>query len=173
MKSPTNALNLLTDQHDEVDALFASLEDAETGPEKKELFTELADKLAAHGKIEEELFYPMVMAEQTKDLVLESAEEHLQIKRMLADLLELDPTSESDADQFDAKLKVLKEEVEHHAREEEEGELFPKVRSMIDADTLEACGAEMLGRFLVLLDSDPRKDVPSETYHAAEIEPAA
>jgi hypothetical protein len=154
MKSPTNALNLLTDQHDEVDALFASLEDAETGPEKKELFTELADKLAAHGKIEEELFYPMVMAEQTKDLVLESAEEHLQIKRMLADLLELDPTSESDADQFD-------------------GELFPKVRSMIDADTLEACGAEMLGRFLVLLDSDPRKDVPSETYHAAEIEPAA
>src|SRR5690349_1062439 len=111
MDTTTNALELLTSQHDEVDELFAMIEKTDDAERKRGYFTELADKLAAHAKIEEMYFYPAVSAKQTRDLVVESTEEHLSIKRVLADLLELS----CDDEHFDAKLKVLKEQVTHHA----------------------------------------------------------
>lgn len=160
-----DALSLLKEQHDEVDALFQQLEKADDADRKQALFDELADKLAAHATIEETMFYPAVMARQTKDMLLESVEEHLAIKRVLADLLELDPEDE----QFDAKCKVMKEEVEHHAREEEEGELFPKVKKLMSADELAALGSEMARRFEELLATEPRREVPGETAAAAPL----
>ena len=48
-----DALTLLKEQHDEVDELFARIESADDIATKAELFEELADKLAAHSKIEE------------------------------------------------------------------------------------------------------------------------
>lgn len=160
-----NALELLKDQHDEVDELFELIEKTDDAEEKEELFADLADKLAAHAEMEERIFYPAVMAKQTKDLLLESAEEHLAIKRVLADLLELDPGDEH----FAAKIKVAKEQVEHHAREEEEGELFPKVKQLLSADELEGLGGEMARFFEELLEDDPRLDVPGQTDHAAPL----
>ena len=160
-----NALELLKSQHDEVDELIEKLESA-SGRDKAALFAEVADKLAAHAKIEETLFYPAVMAKQTEEILLESVEEHLSIKRVLADLLELDP----DDDVFDAKLSVIKEQVSHHAHEEEEGELFPKVKKLLSADELDALGGEMLSAFETLLGSAPREQVPLETEAAASLE---
>lgn len=160
-----DALKLLEQQHDEVEELFGRIEAADDVASKAELFEELADKLAAHAKVEETHFYPAVMAKKTHDLVIESTEEHLAIKRVLADLLELDPEDEH----FDAKLKVMKEEVEHHAREEEEGELFPKVKDLLGKDVLEALGAEMELRFEELLEDAPRRSVPAEVAEAAKI----
>lgn len=160
-----DALKLLETQHDEVDALFARIEAADDIATKAELFEELADKLAAHAKIEETQFYPAVLASKTRDLIVESTEEHLQIKRVLADLLELDPED----DRFDAKLKVMKEEVTHHARKEEEGELFPKVKKLLSSDMLEALGAEMELQFEELLEGAPRRSVPAETGRAASV----
>lgn len=159
-----NALDLLIEQHDEVDDLFEMIEKAEGG-KKAELFAELADKLAAHSTMEEKLFYPSVKAKETEELLVESTEEHLAIKRVLADLLELDPEDEH----FDAKLKVMKEEVEHHAREEEEDKLFPKVRKLMSSEELDQLGSEMEGLFEQLLSEEPRKDVPAETGEAAPI----
>lgn len=160
-----DALTLLTEQHDEMDELFARIEAADDIATKCELFEELADKLAAHSKIEETQFYPAIMSSQTKDMILESTEEHLQIKRVLADLLELDPED----DHFDAKLEVMKEEIEHHARKEEEGELFPKVKQLLGAAQLEALGTEMEAQYIDLLGEAPRHSVPAETDRAARI----
>lgn len=160
-----DALKLLALQHDEVDALIADIEDAASAKQKEALFVKLADNLAAHAKIEETIFYPAVMAKQTEDLLLESAEEHLSIKRVLADLLDLDP----DDDAFDAKLAVMKEQISHHAREEEEGELFPKVKQLLDADERAALGNEMLAKFEELIGEEPRTAIPAETDEAARI----
>src|ERR1700749_4202818 len=80
-----DVLELLTNQHTEVDALFDKLEKGKGN--KAALFLELADKLAAHATVEEKIFYPAVMLEKTKDLLMESVEEHLEIKRTLADML--------------------------------------------------------------------------------------
>jgi hemerythrin superfamily protein len=159
-----NALELLKSQHDEVDDLFTKIEASESS-RKAALFAELADKLAAHAKIEEQLFYPAVLAKQTEEILLESAEEHLSIKRLLADLLLLSV----DHEHFDAKLSVMKEQVEHHAKEEEEGELFPKVKQLLATDELDALGGEMLSLFEQLLQSKPRLQVPTETSAAAPL----
>jgi hypothetical protein len=159
-----NALQLLEEQHEEVDELISQLEQTEKSA-RGELFAELADKLAAHAKIEEEIFYPAVMAKQTEEILLESVEEHLSVKRVLADMLDLD----IDDEQFDAKLAVMKEQLEHHAHEEEEDELFPKVRKLLGADALEALGGEMAARFEELMERSPRKGVPAETDRPAPL----
>jgi hypothetical protein len=166
MKEDTtvNALELLRSQHDEVEDLIEEIEETDEPSEKGRLFELLADQLAAHSKVEEKLFYPAVMAEKTRDLLLESTEEHLSVKRLLADMMELDP----DDERFDAKLIVLRDQVVHHAREEEEEELFPMVQQMFDEDELAALGNEILAMFEQLLEKGaPRQTVPTETRVAA------
>lgn len=165
-KDTINALDLLMEQHAEVDQLIAKLEAAEARERKRELFTELADKVAAHATIEEKLFYPSVMAKQTQELLLESVEEHLAVKRVLADMLELDVEDEH----FAAKLTVMKELLRHHAHDEEEGELFPKVRKLLSGDELSALGNELLAMFEMLLErGQPRLTVPAQTAEAAQL----
>jgi hemerythrin superfamily protein len=166
MKDTIDALELLTSQHDEVENLFSEIEDSDDAEEKAELFRELANKLAAHSTMEEKLFYPSVMSEDTCEDLLEATEEHLAVKRVLADMLEMDP----DDDRFDAKLSVLQEHVRHHARDEEEGKLFPKVRKMLSADQLAGLGNDCLAFFEKLLESEPRMNVPAETAEAAPLD---
>jgi hemerythrin superfamily protein len=160
-----DALKLLKEQHDEVEELMETLEKARKSERKRVLFTELADKLAAHSKMEEKLFYPAVKARKTEELLLESAEEHLAVKRVLADMLRLDV----DDEHFDAKLTVIKEEVRHHARDEEEKKLFPLVRQLLSKDELNDLGAQMQQMFTELLTQSPRENVPKETQNAAQI----
>jgi hemerythrin superfamily protein len=160
-----NAIDMLESQHREVEKLFSQIEKASRASSKEELFTQIADKLAIHAAIEEHQFYPSVKAKRTEDILLESLEEHLAIKRVLADLLAIDAEDES----FDAKIKVLKETVEHHV-EEEETDLFPKVRKLLSAEELEAIGQEMQAEQVELEEAgDPRNMVPSETDQPATI----
>jgi len=159
----TDALELLTAQHTEVDELFEQLEQGNGN--RSALFIELADKLAAHATIEEKIFYPTVMARDTKELLHESVEEHLSIKRVLADMI----TMKLDGDQFKAKLTVLKELVSHHAHKEEEAKLFPEVKSLFNGDERAALGNELLVMYEDLLRGHPNQDVPSETAKAAEL----
>src|SRR6267142_2435868 len=132
-----DAIELLKSQHREVEALFKKIEKAE-GEEKQEIFEQIADALAVHAAIEEKHFYPASRSARTEDLLQEAVEEHLSVKRIIADLLEMDPAEA----QFDAKIKVLQEQVEHHV-EEEEKDLFPKARKVLSEDELDDLGVVM------------------------------
>jgi len=165
MTETTDALELLTEQHAEVDELFEKIEATDDTDEKEDLFIELADKLAAHSAIEAKIFYPAVMSDDTCDKLLEFTEEHLAAKRVLADLLVLD----LDDEQWDAKLTVLKEEIRHHAHDEEEGKLFPLLEKQLSDDQRAALGNELLAAFEELIDQEPRMQVPSETAEAAHL----
>ncbi len=162
-KPAVDVLELLTSQHSEVDELFEKIE-AKRG-DRGAAFTELANKLAAHATIEEKIFYPAVMAKQTNEMLHESVEEHLEIKRTLADLLMM----KIDEDTFDAKISVLKENVSHHAHEEEEEKLFPMLRRTMSADELGALGNECLAMFETLMQGNPSSQVPAETKKAAPL----
>ena len=166
MTDTTDALELLSDQHDEVDELFEKIAASDDPDEKGELFRELADKIAAHATIEEKLFYPSVLGEETAELLLHSVEEHLAVKRVLADLLELDPEDEH----WNAKLHVLADEVWHHAHEHEEKKVFPVVRRTLSKDELAGLGNELLAMFEELIEREPRMQVPAETDEAAPLE---
>jgi len=160
-----NAIKLLKQQHREVEALFKQMEKARTAASRRKTFDEIADKLAVHAAIEERHFYPAVKRKATEGMLLESVEEHLAVKRVIADVLELD----SDDLTFEAKAKVLKDLVEHHVGEEEET-LFPKVEELVKADELKAIGEEMQLTMEDLLENgNPRDAVRSETEHAATL----
>jgi hemerythrin superfamily protein len=160
-----NAVKLLKQQHREVESLFKKFEKASEASEKKQIFEQIADSLAVHATIEEKHFYPATKSARTEDLLREAVEEHLQAKRMIADLMELDAAS----DQYDAKVTVLKEEIEHHV-EEEEDDLFPKVEKMFGAEELEDLGVVMEDLAAELEEEgSPREHVPSETGEAAHI----
>jgi hemerythrin superfamily protein len=162
-----DAIEMLKKQHREVEGLFEKYdekgENAAKG--KQQLFEAIADALAMHATIEEKHFYPAVKAKRTEDILLEALEEHLGIKRVIADLLKID----SSDDTFDAKVKVLKEQVEHHV-EEEESDLFPKVKKILDHEELTAVAEQMLGTMRTLqAKGNARAAVPRETQEAAPL----
>lgn len=160
-----NAIKMLKQQHRQVEKLFKQFEKAKSARPRQKAFDEIADKLAVHAAIEEQHFYPSVKRRATEDLLLEAVEEHLGVKRVIADMLDL----EADDPIFEAKAKVLKDLVEHHVEEEEET-LFPKVEKMVKAEELDAIGEEMASTMEDLLEGgNPRDAVPSETEHAATL----
>jgi hemerythrin superfamily protein len=165
MKDTIDVLELLESQHTEVDDLIEQLERGRG--DRAALFAELADKLAAHATVEEKIFYPAAMATNTSELLHESVEEHLTIKRLLSDMLEMDPND--DDGEFDDTLAVLKDEVSHHAHDEEEGKLFPKLRRMMTEDERAGLGNEVLAMFEALIEHEPRQNVPHETAEPAPL----
>jgi hypothetical protein len=64
---------------------------------------------------------------------------------------------------------VLKEQLEHHAHEEEEDKLFPKVRKLFSKEELEGLGNDMVAMFETLLEGEPRENVPGETGEPAPL----
>lgn len=156
-----DAIQLLTEQHAEVDVLFNQILDTRGVEERRARFARLGDALAVHAAIEEMHFYPAVQAHRTEDIRLEWLEEHVSLKRLLLDLLTVDPTEEI----FEPKLTVLKEQFEHHARVEQD-DLFPRVRKLLDAGTLEAAGQVMTATRVELEKGRPRYDLLARSVPA-------
>jgi hypothetical protein len=159
-----DAIDLLKVQHEEVRDLFKNIEQAEDDEDKLALFEELADNLAAHATIEEKLFYPAAYKNKTQEVLTEAVEEHLAMKRLLADLNDLLP----DHANFDAKLKVLKEQFEHHVGEEE-SEIFKAARKVIGEQRLNELGDEMMELFEDELEREPGQQVAAQTDQAAPL----
>ena len=92
-----------------------------------------------HAHIEETIFYPALEREkETREITLEAYEEHRVVKDLLS---QLDAASSAD-EEWEARLTVLKENVEHHV-EEEEGELFDKANDVLTGDQADELGAQM------------------------------
>jgi hemerythrin superfamily protein len=160
-----NAIDMLEQQHREIAALFDQLAETQSYSSRRRAFERVADALVVHATLEERHFYPAVRRRATEQILLESLEEHLAMKRVVADLLALRP----DDDVFAAKLKVLRDEVQHHVEEEQRG-LFPNVRKLFDAATLIAIGEAMSAtRAQLVAAGSPRDAVTSETAHAAPL----
>jgi hemerythrin superfamily protein len=135
-----DALEVLKQDHERVKELFEQAESTEDDKAKRKLFKDIKKELDTHARIEETVFYPAMQEhEELKDMVLESLEEHKQVKKLLREIDRLGKTSEK----FEPKLKVLQENVEHHAEEEEEGKMFPKIRELINSAELEELGNEL------------------------------
>ena len=160
-----DAIDFLRLQHHEMEHALAHVLEAADPPAKQTRFTDVADRLTLHIASEEQVFYPAVKASRTEDILLESLEEHLSLKRLLADLLDMDAAENT----FDAKFKVLKEQTEHHHREEEE-HLFPKVRKLLAPERLETLGQEMADLQKALdRRGEPRELVVDQTDAAAPL----
>jgi hemerythrin superfamily protein len=167
-----NVIELLKKDHESVARLFAEFDaakEAERDADKESAVSSICRELSLHAAVEEEIFYPAVETravgedEKSEDSVKEAYEEHALVKTLVAELSEM----KADDEQFDAKVKVLKDLVEHHV-EEEEGELMPRARKLLSEDELEAMGAAVESR-----KDEPRAEAPRAVTSKARAENAS
>ncbi len=118
-----SAIDLLEEDHQEVDGFFEEYETLENAGEKERMALKICLALTVHTQIEEEIFYPAIReAIDKSELIDEAIVEHASAKQLIAEIEEMDPADEL----YDAKVKVLGEQVRHHI-EEEEDKLFPEI----------------------------------------------
>ncbi len=138
-----DAIALLRKDHRKIKELFGEVEKAEDPKKRKEVFDKIMTELKAHERIEEEIFYPAVekkaRTKQLKEIVIESYLEHGFVDRIAEDVLATKPEDET----WKAKAKIMKEQLEHHAFEEEEEKLFPKVEEIFSKEELTELGTQM------------------------------
>jgi hemerythrin superfamily protein len=148
-----DATKLLAADHKEVKALFKQYDKLAKGEgadeEKQEIAEQICTMLTVHATIEEEIFYPAAREAMDEQDLLEEAEvEHASAKDLIAQIRGMSPADEL----YDAKVKVLGEYVDHHVQEEEK-ELFPKLRKA-DLDlkeigtALEARKQQLMGEMI-------------------------
>ena len=138
----TDAIALLKSDHREVEDLFAKFEKASGDEKKWQLAQQICNELKIHTLLEEEIFYPATKEAVEEDLYKEAHIEHDGAKVLINDIME----SGGEGEFFEAKVKVLSEEIEHHVKEEEQrGDgYFAQVRDS-DVD-LVALRDQMLAR---------------------------
>jgi hemerythrin superfamily protein len=126
LKTTNDALSLLIKDHKDVKEMFEQFDGLSDRSKatKKKIADQICQALTVHTQLEEKIFYPAVReAINDEDLMDEALVEHASAKKLIKQIQGM----EADDDLYDAKVKVLSEQVEHHVREEED-EMFPKVR---------------------------------------------
>jgi hemerythrin-like domain-containing protein len=132
-----DAIALLSEDHQRVRRLLKELEETteKSATKREKLLATIEQELRVHTKIEEDVFYPAFFdaarSSDDKELYYEAVEEHHVVDLVLPELKGADPAGVP----FAAKAKVLKDLVEHHAEEEEE-EMFPRARKLMDRERL-------------------------------------
>jgi hemerythrin superfamily protein len=159
-----DAITSLREDHKRVKKLFTQFEkiaDDGTAEAKKNVVAEIIRELSVHAAVEETVFYPTVRreAKELEDVVLEGLEEHHIAKWTLAELDGMEPSDE----RYTPKVKVLTESVKHHI-EEEESEMFPKVREAMGRKALQELGEAL---------EAARKTAPTHPHPKAPDEPPA
>ena len=138
----TDATHILADDHRLVEDLFAKFEAANGASRKRDLAEQICTELKIHAQIEEEIFYPALRGKIEDDLLDEAYVEHDGAKVLINEIADGGP----DEDFYDAKVTVLKEQIEHHVKEEEKerDNMFQQARAA-DVD-LHELGRQMLAR---------------------------
>lgn len=145
-----DAVALLKEDHRTVEELFAQFEKASGDGRKEKLARQICLELTVHAQIEEEIFYPACESKVEEDLLKEAYVEHDGAKILIA---EIEDGSESSDEYFDAKVKVLMEQIEHHVEEEEkrmEGMFAQARKAGLDMDSL---GEQMAARKAELIET--------------------
>ena len=125
-RKPDDAITLLKADHRKVEDLFAKAQKARDSSRKQALVTQICTELTVHTMLEEEIFYPASTGQAEDDVIDEAYVEHDGAKVLISELLNSDPSNEF----YDAKIKVLSEDIKHHVKEEEKREgLFAQARA--------------------------------------------
>ncbi len=167
-QSYTDAIALLKADHRKVEELFEQFEGARSSASKQKIADQICTELKIHTMIEEEIFYPAFRGRIEDDLMDEAYVEHDGAKVLINDIVAGAPAD----DFYDAKVKVLSEEIKHHVHEEEmpsEG-MFAQCRKT-DVD-LVALRDAMLARKQELTAQAQSGGLPPAKPLAVNLQPA-
>jgi len=137
-----DALQILAQDHRTVEELFEKFEKAKESSKKEEIARQICTELKVHAMIEEEIFYPALRGKIEEDALDEAYVEHDGAKVLINEI----EAGSADEEFYEAKVKVLKEQIEHHVKEEEKerDNIFQQARAS-DVD-LVALGEQMEAR---------------------------
>jgi hypothetical protein len=152
-----DAIDFLRRQHREIDRLLGALVEAQAD-QKGRLLAEAGDLLAVHLAVEERVFYPGLTPDgDDRSFVVLTVEDHFDIKRALAALLDLDPRARGLA----ARASLIRERLRAHTAAEER--LYPRIRRRIGRARLRRLEYEMrVLEFEIRTDAEPRRLVVEE-----------
>lgn len=159
-----DAVALLKADHDKVDELFAKFEKASGDGTKQKIALQICKELTIHAMIEEEIFYPACEGKVDEDDLKEAYVEHDGAKVLIAEIEKGSPSDEF----YDAKVKVLQEQIEHHVEEEEQRlvGIFSQARKAgLDMDDL---GARLAARKAELLAQIGNGPLPTPELRTME-----
>jgi hemerythrin superfamily protein len=151
-----DAIKLLTEDHRKVEDLFEKFEKASGDDRKEKIARQICTELKVHAMLEEEIFYPALRGKIEDEDLDEAYVEHDGAKVLINDIEAGGP----DAEFYDAKVKALQEQIEHHVKEEEkqQGNIFQQARAA-DVD-LEALGEQMAARKAELMAAAEEDGLP-------------
>ena len=163
-----DAVALLKADHRKVEELFAQYEKATGDGRKQKIAEEICMELTVHATIEEDIFYPACEGKVEEDLIKEAYVEHDGAKILIAEIEAGGPDDEF----YDAKVKVLQEQIEHHVEEEEqrvEGMFSQARKAGVDMDAL---GEELAARKAELIANYTKGGLPRPELTAMNATPA-
>jgi hemerythrin superfamily protein len=138
MKNEMDLFELIEAAHRKVETIFSEIEKTNGSKKLDQYFNQLYKELNVHAQTEELTLYPAMRDhDDIKELVNEAEEEHTEVKVLLEQMKSLDVTSS----EFKEKISTLKEAVQHHVQEEE-NEVFPKVRKSMSDEELKQLAKE-------------------------------
>ena len=162
-----DAIALLKADHRKVEELFEKFESAKGGSAKRRIALQICTELTVHTAIEEEIFYPACEGKIEEDLIKEAYVEHDGAKVLIAEIEAGGP----DDEYYDAKVKVLQEQIEHHLKEEEQmlkGMFSQARRAGLDMDAL---GEQLAARKRELMATYKKEGLPMpETTTMSEVQ---
>jgi len=100
----------------------------------------ICEELRTHTALEEEIVYPVLRAEVDKSMAREAEKEHREAKQLIARIMRI----RSVTAQLESLVEELEGAINHHV-EEEESEVFPKMRRELGSE-LTTMGTEMQTR---------------------------
>ena len=152
-----DAITTLTQGHQKVDTLFTRFGSGAAGGDRRGTVEEIVQELSVHAAIEEQVLYPTVAEEVPggQGLVDESLQEHQLVKETLTMIERLGPASP----ELDELMNSLIQHVRHHVQEEE-GELFPRLRRAVSPEKLQEMG-EALEKARALAPTHPHPNAPN------------
>ena len=165
MPAKQDAISLLKADHRKVEDLFEKYENARS--KKDGIAKQICLELTIHTIIEEEIFYPACReAGVESDMMDEANVEHDGAKVLICELENGSPGDEY----YDAKVKVLSEEIKHHVKEEEQrGGIFTEARKAgLD---LAALGDKLAARKKQLKAKFEKEGLPPPVTHTMNAPP--
>jgi hemerythrin superfamily protein len=135
-----NAIDLVLDDHRNIEELFSSYESARSADDRLRLAHEIIRTLSVHAAIEEQFLYPLIRSavEEGADLADDCIEDHQEVKELLSIVDKLRPSD----DAFDEKVRAVIDDVREHVAEEE-NDVLPKLRAAVSEDRLRQTGRAM------------------------------
>lgn len=154
-----DVIDLLIQQHREVDALFEAFRNAQDDASKKELCIQLAEALTLHDTIEQRWIYPVARRVVGEEKINHSVEEHGEMKRLISDVLR----ARNDVSGLTAKVSELEQVVKSHVSDEEQNVLPQLGQKVTEQEIGMSCGD------IVRTASDVRREEMSKLEGQASI----